>query len=159
MRFFRIVPPAAVALALALGFASLSLAGPLRAAKPGAAKAKDLATIEREAFTITIKDAKAKAGTEALVLVTVKAKGKFHLNQEYPHKLTVEEVPAGLKLEKMELRKADAALDEHTLSFKMVATPEKPGKYSLTAVLKTSVCDDKQCILRSEKIALQVVGK
>ncbi len=156
------ISPVAMALVAALGLSSASSGAPAKkpaAAKAGAAKAKDLATIEHEAFSIDVKDARAKAGTEAPVTVTVKTKGKYHVNQEYPHKLTIDEVPEGLTIEKTELRKADAALDEHTLSFKLVAKPVKPGKYHVSATLKTSVCDDKECILRSEKFAIQVVGR
>ena len=51
------------------------------------------------------------------------------------------------------------AVDERQLTFKLVATPEKAGRHTIHAVLKTSVCDDKQCILKSEKLTLHVLAK
>ncbi len=118
-----------------------------------------LDSIEHEAFSIELKPSSAAVGQVASVSVSVKAKGGFHLNQDYPHKLKLEDVPAGVRVEKTELRRADAELDERQLTFKLVATPEKAGRHTIHAVLKTSVCDDKQCILKSEKLTLHVVAK
>lgn len=124
-----------------------------------AARSEEISKIEHEAFSIELKPLTAKVGQPATVTVSVKAKGGFHLNQEYPHKLKVAEVPAGVRLEKTDLSRGDASLDEGSLTFTLAATPEKAGRYSLAATLKTSVCDEKQCILKSEKLTLRVVAK
>jgi hypothetical protein len=154
IRGVRLLFPAALTLAATLGIAMVATDG-----RAAGGKRDDLATVERDAFTIDVKNGAAKAGVEAHAVVTLKAKGTFHVNQQYPHKLTVEDVPAGLRVEKSDLKKADATLDEHSLAFKVVATPEKRGKYTLNATLKTSVCDDKQCILKTEKLVLRITGK
>ncbi|MBM4359569.1 MAG: hypothetical protein FJ096_15810 [Deltaproteobacteria bacterium] len=122
-------------------------------------RSEDVSSVEREAFSIESKPAKVKVGKAVPIVVAVKAKGSFHLNQDYPHKLTFDEVPAGLHLEKTDLKRGDAELDEHTLTFKVDATPEKAGKHLVKATLKTSVCDEKQCILKSEKLTLRVLGR
>jgi hypothetical protein len=158
----RSITRASLALVVALGLVTVAADAPAGGATKGGEKpgdTKDLATVEREAFSIQFEDAQAKAGTSAEVTITVNAKGSFHLNQEYPHKLTLEDVPAGLRVAKTDFKKADASLEERSLAFKLAATPEKPGRYTVSATLKTSVCDDKQCILKSERIAIRIVGK
>jgi hypothetical protein len=126
---------------------------------PQKAPATALATIERDAFSIDVGDGKGAAGTEVAMTVTVKAKGGYHVNQEFPHHLTLGELPAGLKIEKKDLKRGDAELSERALAFKVSATPEKKGRYTIPATLKTSVCDDKECMVKKEKLSIVVVAK
>jgi hypothetical protein len=154
-------------LSVAVLLASVALAmgaGEAWAAKPKAPKkaaegASPLADVEREAYSLAAKPAKAKVGEHAALHVELKAKNGFHVNAEYPHKLTLEAVPAGLHIEKTELARGDAALDDGSLRFDVDAVAEKPGRYSVQAKLKTSVCDEKQCILKSEKVTLKLVAR
>jgi hypothetical protein len=127
--------------------------------RPDAGRTGDASSVEHEAYSVESKPTKAKVGKAAQLVVAVKAKGTFHLNQEYPHKLTLDGVPEGVRVEKTDLKRGDAELDEHSLTFKLEATPEKAGRHVIKATLKTSVCDEKQCILKSEKLSLRVVGK
>lgn len=147
----------AVLAAASLACAEDGTNGDSKVAQPG--RSEDVAMVEREAFSIESLPQAAEVGKVAEIVVSVRAKGGFHLNQEYPHKLTLDDVPAGLRVPKTGLTRSDAELGERTLTFKLEATPEKAGRHDLKATLKTSVCDESQCILKSEKLSLRVVGK
>jgi len=159
---------------VAVFFATLALAlaaGEASAAKPKAPKkaaeaprkapesSSPLAEVERDAYALAAKPTKAKVGEHAALHVELKAKNGFHVNAEYPHKLSVDAVPAGLRIEKTELARGDASLDDGSLRFDVDAVAEKPGRYSVQAKLKTSVCDEKHCILKSEKVTLKLVAR
>ncbi len=126
---------------------------------PQLAKSTALAKIEREAFTIDVADGKGSAGKEVPVVITVKAKEGFHVNQEFPHHLTIGELPPGVTIEKTDLKRGDAELSERALAFRVSATPAKKGRYTIPAILKTSVCDDTQCMVKKEKLSIVVVAK
>lgn len=148
---------------LAVGGVMLVGARDVEAAKArrhaGLQPVSELVAAERDAYAVDAKAAKAKVGEHAALRVELTTKNGFHLNQEYPHKLTVDAVPAGLKVEKMELVRGDATVAENALRFDVDAVAEKAGRYTVQAKLKTSVCDEKQCILRSEKLTLTLVAR
>src|SRR4029077_10412576 len=96
---------------------------------------------------------------EVSMSVTVKAKEGFHVNQEFPHHLTIGELPEGVTIEKTDLKRGDAELTERAVAFKVSATAAKRGRYTIPALLKTSVCDETQCMIKKEKISIVVVAK
>jgi len=110
--------------------------------------------------------ADAKAGAEAVAKITVKPGQGFHVNTEYPIKLTLEST-AGVKLAKTELKagghdkgKGDAeALDETQLQFAVKMTADKSGSYTINGSFKFAVCDKDTCLAKKEPIAIAVAAK
>jgi hypothetical protein len=110
--------------------------------------------------------ADAKAGAEAVAKVIVTPATGYHVNTEYPTKLTLT-TPQGVTLAKAELvagghdkGKGDAdALDEKQLAFAVKLTPAASGSYTINGSFKFAVCDASQCLPKKETIAITVAAK
>lgn len=108
----------------------------------------------------------AAAGSEAVAKITVTPGAGYHVNTEYPTKLTLQ-APDGVTVAKAELTagghdkaKGDAdALDEQNLTFLVKLTPAKSGSYTVNGSFKFAVCDKDQCLPKKEQIAIVVAAK
>jgi hypothetical protein len=97
---------------------------------------------------------------------TVTPSTGFHVNLEYPTKLTLDTTP-GVTLPKAELKaggrdkaKGDAdALDEQKLAFLVHLTADKSGSYTINGSFKFAVCDKDQCLPKREPIKIVVAAK
>ena len=110
--------------------------------------------------------ADAKPGAEVVAKVTVTPAKGYHVNTEYPIKLTLAP-PAGVTLAKADFAagghdkaKGDAdALDEQSLAFAVKLTPTASGSYTINGKFKFAVCDRDQCLPKKETIAFTVAAK
>jgi hypothetical protein len=110
--------------------------------------------------------ADAKAGSESIAKITVTPGAGYHVNTEYPIKLTLTS-PTGVALAKAEFvagghgnPKGDAdALDEKQLAFAVKLTPAASGSYTINGNFKFAVCDHDQCLAKKETIAIAVAAK
>ncbi len=110
--------------------------------------------------------ADAKAGAESTAKITVKPGAGYHVNTEYPIKLTLT-APDGVAVPKVLLEagghdkaKGDAdQLDEQNLTFSVKLTPAKTGSYTVNGSFKFAVCDKDQCLPKKEQIAIVVAAK
>jgi hypothetical protein len=108
----------------------------------------------------------AKAGSEAVAKITVTPGSGYHVNTEYPIKLTLTP-PSGVALAKdrftaggHDKAKGDAdALDEQQLVFAIKLTPSASGDYTINGNFKFAVCDKDQCLAKQENIAIKVAAK
>ncbi|HET7500341.1 MAG TPA: hypothetical protein VFK02_05035 [Kofleriaceae bacterium] len=107
----------------------------------------------------------AKAGAEAVAKITVTPASGYHVNTEYPTKLTLTS-PQGVTLAKAELvagghdkGKGDAdAFDEKQLAFAIKLTPAASGSYTINGSFKFAVCDASQCLPKRENVAITVAA-
>jgi polyisoprenoid-binding protein YceI len=130
---------------------ALSLAALAIVAFAGAAFAGDK-------YDLKVSNASGKAGAKATATVTVKPKGDFHVNLEYPHKLIL--TPAeGVSVEKAKLVAADAKVSKDEISFTIAATAVAAGKKTIEAELKSAVCSADSCMPFTEKVTIQVEAK
>jgi hypothetical protein len=137
-------------------------------AQPGAAAADDdRFKLKPEEGKLAIDSpADAKAGAEAIAKITVTPGSGYHVNTEYPIKLTLTS-PAGVTLAKAEYiagghdkSKGDAdALDEQQLVLAVKLTPAASGSYTINGNFKFAVCDKDQCLAKKETIAIAVAAK
>ena len=115
--------------------------------------------ISAEEGKLEIGKAEAKAGAEGTATVTVTPAPNFHISQEYPMSLTLE-APAGVKLAKTELAKADAVtFNEKTLQLAVKETSDKAGSYEIKGCFKFGVCDPSSCHPKKQPIAIQVAAQ
>ena len=106
------------------------------------------------------------AGADVVAKVTVTPSSGFHVNMEYPTKLTLDSTP-GVTIPKAELKaggrdksKGDAdALDEQKLAFLVHLTADKSGSYTVNGSFKFAVCDKDQCLPKREPIKIVVAAK
>jgi hypothetical protein len=103
--------------------------------------------------------ASAKKGEKATTTIHVEGTGKYHLNMEYPTKLSIT-APTGVKIEKDKQTKADAKkFAEGGADFDVVFTSSETGKKSFTGELKFAWCASTDCNPATEKIAFDVEVK
>ena len=110
--------------------------------------------------------ADAKAGAETTAKIIVTPGSGYHVNTEYPIKLTIAPTD-GVSIAKAEFvagghdkSKGDAdALDEQNLTISVKLTPAKSGSYTLNGNFKFAVCDKDQCLPKREQIAIVVAAK
>ena len=119
--------------------------------------ASELARVEGDGYTITASDVKLESGGEGTFTITIKAKSGFKVNESYPHKVKLDDPPSGVTVDKQNLKKADGTFeDKQTFSFKGKVKATSAGKRTLTGLVKTSVCNESQCLIKKEKISISV---
>jgi hypothetical protein len=136
-------------------------------ATPTPAPADDRTRLRPEEGKLAIEPpADAKAGAEAVAKITVIPGAGYHVNTEFPTKLTLTS-PQGVVLAKAQLvagghdkAKGDAdTLDEKQLAFAVKLTPAASGSYTINGDFKFAVCDASQCLPKRETIAIAVAAK
>jgi hypothetical protein len=135
--------------------------------KPNPPPADDRSRLHPEEGKLAIElPADAKAGAEAVAKVTVTPGAGYHVNTEYPTKLTLTSTQ-GVTLAKEKFvagghdnAKGDAdALDEKQLAFAVKLTPAASGSYTINGDFKFAVCDASQCLPKRETIAITIAAK
>lgn len=85
-------------------------------------------------------------GKKAAFTISIKPRGAYHLNQEFPTSVT-SEVPKSIALEKPQLVKADAKLfSEQQIQFEVAFSASEAGEFKVTALVDFAVCTAKTCI-------------
>ncbi len=140
--------------------------GPVEVAPPPGADDDRLRLHPDEGTLAVEPPADAKPGTEVVAKITVKPGKGFHVNTEYPIKLTLTP-PSGVTLAKTDFAagghdkgKGDAdALDEQNLAFAVKLTPSAGGNYTVNGKFKFAVCDANQCLPKKENISIALAAK
>ena len=117
--------------------------------------------------TLEIGSAEVKPGAEATVSLKVTPAAGFHVNTDFPIKLTLEAPPAGVTLAKAELvaggkdkAQGDAsALSEKTIAFDVKATPAAAGSYEIKGMFKFGVCDEQSCHAKRQPVTIAIAAK
>ena len=115
--------------------------------------------------TLTIDKAEGKVGSELVSNITVTPSSEFHVNVDFPTKITLEPQD-GLKLMKTELTaggssksQGDASsFSEKTMAFAVKATADKPGNYEIKGTFKFAVCKVDQCFPKKQAITITVAA-
>jgi hypothetical protein len=96
-------------------------------------------------FTLTVAPLSGAAGAASSGVVTIVPGKGFHVNVDFPVKLTLEP-PAGVTIEKAVQEKPDAAkFDENNLIFNVKATAASAGTYAIKGKFKFAVCTASTC--------------
>ncbi len=135
-------------------------------AAPGAGAAGDAFKLQPAEGTLAIDVPAATSGAEVTATVVVTPGAGFHVNMEYPTKLTLT-ATSGVAIAKAELKaggadksKGDAeAFTEDKLVFAIKLTPGASGSHTINGTFKFAVCDKDQCLPKKETIAIQVAAK
>jgi hypothetical protein len=115
--------------------------------------------------TLTIDKAEGKVGSELTSNITVTPSSEFHVNTDFPTKITLEQ-PDGVKLMKTEYTaggssksQGDAsAFSEKALAFAVKATADKAGSYEIKGTFKFAVCKVDQCFPKKQPITITVAA-
>ena len=131
---------------------------PAKPAQPAAAPvpAAPLADrVEDPSFELSVTPVGSYAsGKPGSVAVTLKPRGVYHINQEYPLSVALK-APAALTLAKAELQKSEAAeVTEKLARFDVSVTPTTAGTHTLEAHVKFAVCTPETCVPDERTLAL-----
>lgn len=136
------------------------------AAAPATAKVTDLGPgkqrIDGQNFSLDLASAGCKAGADCTMSIKLTAAAEYHVNKEYPYKLTANAAPGVTFLGKKDpntFSKASGDLVEDgeksatmTVRFK----PAAAGEAKVAGTYKMSVCSADQCQIEVQPIALSV---
>ncbi|MFW5875351.1 MAG: protein-disulfide reductase DsbD domain-containing protein [Myxococcota bacterium] len=87
-------------------------------------------------------------------VVTIVGKDGWHVNQDFPTGVTLDEAE-GVTFPKPKLAKADAAeFGEEKARFDVPVTPEDEGEHRVTADVSFAICTDETCVPQQKKLAL-----
>jgi hypothetical protein len=104
----------------------------------------------------TINAPSAKVGARAVAAISVQPQGPYHINLEYPAKLTID-APGGVTLEKAKQTSKDAVkFAKSGAELQVAFMPQSAGKKLFTGELKFAVCDETTCVPQVEKISFTV---
>ena len=95
-------------------------------------------------------------GSPGVALVTIKAKSGWHVNQDFPTKLTIE-APEGVTLDKAVQRSDDAVtFTDHAARFAIKYTATSAGTKTFGGNVKFAICTDDTCNPKRVNLAFKV---
>ncbi len=130
-------------------------------AKPAAAQPEGTAPVKisKDRYDVTVETPAGVAGADSVVTVTLTPKKGWHVNQDFPTKLTITP-PAGVTLAKDKLKKPDATeFNDNTAKFAVKYKAAAAGDKSFNATFKFAVCSAATCDPKTEKLAWNVSVK
>ncbi|MGE0545473.1 MAG: hypothetical protein AB7O24_10030 [Kofleriaceae bacterium] len=106
-----------------------------------------------------------KAGSEAVAKIIVTPGAAYHVNTEFPAKVTLQPT-SGVTIPKTQFAaggpdksKGDAeTFEEQRMEFAVKLTPASSGNYTINGTFKFAVCDKDQCLPKKETIAITVAA-
>jgi hypothetical protein len=104
-------------------------------------------------YSVSVSNVTSKVGSQTTLSVTVTAKGKFKGNPKYPHKIknisgSNVDAPA----------KVTGAASGKSVTFSIPVTPTTSGSHALTGKIRFGICDDSQCLMKTEQLNATVTG-
>jgi ABC-type Fe3+-hydroxamate transport system substrate-binding protein len=146
-------PGAPPALAASLAVALLAVAPPGRADE--AVSGADAARTYRVVTDGSSRTLKVGAPGRVVVAIEPTVKG-VHTNREFPLRYKVEASP-GLKVEKGELRRADAVdPNADNPRFEIPVTGAAPGAQQVTVQMRFAICSDTWCVPQARTVSVPI---
>jgi|GEM_PF-1877018 len=111
-------------------------------------------------YTIEATAAPVKVGSEGFAVVTIKIRGEYHWNKEYPAKATVANSGfSAIDVKKTEFKQTsgDFEAEETVATVKIPVTGKATGKETLKVDTRFSVCSDKVCLIKKASADVTVV--
>lgn len=133
---------------------------------PATAKVTDLGPgkqrIEGQNFTLDVAAAGCKAGSDCAMTIKLTAAADYHVNKEYPYKLTATAAPNVTFLGKKDpntfSKESGDFVEEGEKTGTMTVRfkPAAAGEAKVAGTYKMSVCSADQCQIEAQPIALNV---
>jgi len=114
-----------------------------------------------DSFNMTLDQPQPVApGAAATLRITVVPTAGYHINQDFPTKLTLEP-PSGITLGKTTLALEDAEkVDDHQLVFAVQATPAAAGSFTVPGKIKFAVCKgEEDCEPKRRPVSFTVAAQ
>ena len=107
--------------------------------------------------------ASVKTGEAVTATISVTTKNGYHINKEYPNKLTLTAVD-GVQMDKTAFVSADGVVkgpkgDENVLEFSLPFTVKAAGAKEIKGKIKYAECKATECIPVSQEVVIKVATK
>ena len=111
-------------------------------------------------YSMSVENWEGPKGEEGYVVVTIDAKNGHKINADYPHKVSLDTPPAGLKLPLPTMTAKDAERDgDKRLVFSIPMVADEVGEYVLNGTVRLSVCSPDTCRIEKEPLAARIVAQ
>lgn len=138
-----------------LAVAALLTLGPIGSVHSGPDEGTTVAADSSYKVKVQLPGPVAK-GAEAVAYVTLEAASGWHVNKDFPIKLTIDP-PEGVKVDKAKQRQADAVtFTDHKARFAVKYTASSAGNKAFNGKFKFAVCTDDTCNPKRVKLAFDV---
>lgn len=115
-------------------------------------------TVDNANYTATLTfEGACKKGETCTALVTVEAKGGYHINDKYPYRFKLSEPPAGVSYPKAVVGREDGTFTEKKAVLRVPFVATNAGEAKVGGTLSFSVCSDEKCLI--DKQALEAIAK
>jgi hypothetical protein len=124
--------------------------------------------IDRPEYSATVAGiAETRPWLPATLVVTVAARGGFHVNADYPTSFTVAPAAPGVRYPRARLdgtrvgRLACEEVPEEACGLTLVVPyfVEKPGAYTVGGTVRFSVCDEERCLIEKVELSRRVTAR
>lgn len=96
-------------------------------------------------YKLSVTNAKAKAGEQASIMITIEAASGYKCNESYPHKARKLEADAGAELPSTMVK---GKVEGKKVVIAVPVKAAKAGTYKVRGQVKFSVCNDSQCVIK-----------
>ena len=96
-------------------------------------------------YKLSVKNAKAKVGEEAKIMITIEAASGYKCNESYPHKARKLEADEGAELPSTTVK---GKVEGKKVVIAVPVKAAKAGTYKVRGQVKFSVCNDSQCVIK-----------
>ncbi len=116
-----------------------------------------LKTVDEDSYRITISHNTLAVNTPGHFRVTVIAKGGFKVNENYPHKLTLDTPAKPISLPKTHWKKRDVQFKgTQQFFYKIPVTASKAGTYPIVGKIQLSVCTANTCVIKKKTLSFPI---
>jgi len=116
-----------------------------------------LKTVDEDSYRITISGTTLAVNTPGHFRVTVDAKSVFKVNENYPHKLTLDTPAKSVSLSKTHWKKKDVQFKgTKQFFFEIPVTASKAGTYPMVGKIQLSVCNASTCVIKKKTLSFPI---
>lgn len=138
--------------------AALGEPSPQAASAPSSDAVASASQVENPHYTARLTaPSGCKKGETCTALVTVEAKGGYHINEKYPYRFKLAEAGPGISYPKAVIGREDGTFSETKAELRVPFVAENAGEAKVGGTLSFSVCSDEKCLI--DKQALEATAK
>lgn len=117
------------------------------------------ARVETETYVAYVRPAgEFTKDSEGTVEVVLEAKSDYHINEQYPYKVTPRESD-GVKYAKEKFGREDGTFEATKAVIRVKFTPTRSGEVKVGGKFALSICSDKQCLMEKKDLELSLLAK
>jgi hypothetical protein len=157
IKTFRPTPRMTLSVGLLAATLALGATATADTAAPVEHRADDAVTLDDgdNPFKIAVKNATAKVGEDAKIVITIEAATGYKCNKSYPHKARKLEADDGAELAATTVK---GSLEGKKVVIPVGVKATKAGTFHVRGQVKFSVCNDSQCVIKKVPLDAKITA-